>query len=525
MNGTKKQAIYVDVEDDITTIIGKIKSSSADNIALVPPKRIGVLQSAVNLKLLARAAKDRHKSLALITGDSALATLAATARIPVAKNLSSEPVLADIPKFESKDEVIEGESTPQIIVKNTGDNRSDSAAVQAIIDDDKIGKKDDEFKPRKKNSKKVPNFGKFQKWIIVAAVALVSIIGLLVWLLIFAPHLTIKINAKTSDEKIDQPIFVVLNDETNVSESRIRAVVPDPVKKTSEIEFVATGKRMVGGKKATGKAKLECTMPAGSGSCSIPNTINGYVVSSQVGGIAGGSSIDVTLTAAEEGAKYNSSGFTDTVFYTKAVVGQISGGEDKISETFVQQSDIDAVAEKLKSDTESSNMKTDLESRFTNDVRAIPDSFSISIGTISSSPAVSEATNPDGKAKVSVEVIYSMFGLKNDDINDMLMASATKKLQGKDGQGVFDDGFNGFQLLSYQATDNGGSARLVTTAKIGPAINDEKLKEEARGKKQNEIKEQLEKINGIDNVEVEFFPFWLSSIDDTNRITIEKSGF
>jgi len=47
-----KDVIYIDVEDDITAIIGKIKASSEKIVALVPPKRVGVLQSAVNLRLL-----------------------------------------------------------------------------------------------------------------------------------------------------------------------------------------------------------------------------------------------------------------------------------------------------------------------------------------------------------------------------------------------------------------------------------------------------------------------------------------
>lgn len=523
MSEAKKQAIYIGVDDDITTIISNIKSSSADSIALVPPNRVGILQSAVNLKLLARAAKERRKKLALITGDSTLSTLAAAAGIPVARNLSEEPKLAEAPKYESKDEIIEGEAAPQIIInKNNAKDKTDSAAVQAIIDDDKINQGEDEPSPK---NKKIPNFNKFRKWIIIGSVALVGIVGLCVWLFVFAPHLTININAKTSDEKIDQPIFVSLEGETNVAESRIKAVIPEPVKKTSEIEFVATGSRLVGGKKASGKATLSCTMPGGSGTCSVPSTVNGYIISSQSGGVVAGASIEVTLTAPEEGAKYNSSGFTDDVFFIRAVAGQISGGEDKVNETFVQQSDIDAVTERLKSDTENNNMKSEMESRFSDSVKAIPDSFQINMGTVNSTPAVNEATGAEGKAIVSAEVIYSMYGLKNDDINAVLMSSAIKKLKGKDGQGVFDDGFNSVQILSYQNTENGGSARLVTTAKIGPAINDQKLKEEVLGKKQNEIKEQLEKISGVDEVSVKFFPFWVSKINDVNRITIEKSGF
>jgi len=522
MNESKKQAIYVDIDDDLTTVIGKIKTSSADNIALVPPKRIGILQSAVNLKLLARAATERHKKLVLITSDEALSILAASAKIPVARTLAGEAKLAQAPSFEHKDEVIEGVAKPQVIIKN--DNKGDSAAVQAVIDDEKINKDNDE--PKLKKASKIPNFTKFRKWIILGAAVFVGLIGLLIWLLVFAPHLTINISAKTSDEKIDQPIFIVREVATNIAENKLQAVVPEPVKRTNEIEFVATGKRLVGGAKASGTATVTCNLPAVASCNAMPDTIRGYVVSGKAS-ITGGASITITLTAPEEGVKYNSSGFTENMADYLIIVsaGAIAGGEDKVSETYVQQSDVDAIVEKLRSDVDGSNMKSDLESRFGDNERAIPDSFRIDIGSINSNPKIGDAVGSDSKAKATVELAYIMYGVKNDDLNEVLMAAAVKKLKGQSGQGVFDNGFKFLQVLSYQNTDTGGSARLVTTAKIGPAINDEQVKQDALGKKQNEIKEKLEKITGVESAEVSFFPFWLSSIDDINRITIEKTGF
>ena len=47
-----KDVIYIDVEDDITAIVGKVKASKERIIALVPPKRVGVLRSAVNMRLI-----------------------------------------------------------------------------------------------------------------------------------------------------------------------------------------------------------------------------------------------------------------------------------------------------------------------------------------------------------------------------------------------------------------------------------------------------------------------------------------
>ena len=40
-----KDVIYIDVDDDVTAIIGKIKNTNEKIVALVPPKRSGVLQS------------------------------------------------------------------------------------------------------------------------------------------------------------------------------------------------------------------------------------------------------------------------------------------------------------------------------------------------------------------------------------------------------------------------------------------------------------------------------------------------
>ena len=55
-----KDVIYIDVEDDITAIISKVKASKEKIVALVPPKRVGVLQSAVNLHLLSRGGQARR---------------------------------------------------------------------------------------------------------------------------------------------------------------------------------------------------------------------------------------------------------------------------------------------------------------------------------------------------------------------------------------------------------------------------------------------------------------------------------
>ena len=53
-----KDVIYIDVDDEITTIIDKVRSSQSKILALVLPKRATTLQSIVNMKLLKRSADE-----------------------------------------------------------------------------------------------------------------------------------------------------------------------------------------------------------------------------------------------------------------------------------------------------------------------------------------------------------------------------------------------------------------------------------------------------------------------------------
>jgi hypothetical protein len=89
-----KDVIYVDVDDEITSIIDKLENSGQKVVALVLPKRAASLQSIVNMKLLKRSADNAGKNLVLITSEQALLPLAGAAGLHVAKNLQSKP---DIP--------------------------------------------------------------------------------------------------------------------------------------------------------------------------------------------------------------------------------------------------------------------------------------------------------------------------------------------------------------------------------------------------------------------------------------------
>ena len=88
-----KDVIYIEPEDDITDVIARVKTSKQKVVALVPPKKAGIMRSAVNMKLIARTAKMSDKAVVVVTTDPSLIKLSALSNLPVAKTLSSRPML------------------------------------------------------------------------------------------------------------------------------------------------------------------------------------------------------------------------------------------------------------------------------------------------------------------------------------------------------------------------------------------------------------------------------------------------
>ncbi|HET6622310.1 MAG TPA: hypothetical protein VFG56_00045, partial [Candidatus Saccharimonadales bacterium] len=201
-----KDVIYVDTEDDITSIIDKVKNSEAKVVALVPPKRVGVLQSVVNLKLLTRAAKSADKQPVIITNNQALTNLAATAKLPVAKNLQSKPEMPEITALSVDDEdVINGEDLPVGEHAATAGAATGAVSLNQAVDEleeDEIGKTaaaSAAAKAPKKSDKKsrIPDFDSFRKRIFLLGGLGVLLVAFLVWAIFFAAHATVTITAKT----------------------------------------------------------------------------------------------------------------------------------------------------------------------------------------------------------------------------------------------------------------------------------------------------------------------------------------
>ena len=291
-----KDVIYIDTEDDITAIIGRIKDCKEKIVAIVPPKRVGILQSAVNLRLLSRMADNSDKHLVLITNNKALIALAASAKIPVAKNLQSKPEFPEIAALEvdDDDDIIDGKQLPVGELVKTVDHSVDSDDDEEESDKDISTyhkpvhhfKKDtieddieeidiegeneldpskipstlvtpgarkpiiDEITDEPKKKVKIPNFSRFRKRLFFGSIAGIAFICFLVWAIGFAPAATVIITAKTTSAPVSMALK--LNSDstpTDVTKNTIQTITKT-LKKDVSVDFTATGKKDVGEKAA-----------------------------------------------------------------------------------------------------------------------------------------------------------------------------------------------------------------------------------------------------------------------------------
>ena len=527
-----KEVVYIDINDDITSVIDKIKQSSEKIVALVPPKQVGLLQSAVNLQLLARAAKSVRKYVVIITTKEALMKLAALAKIPVAKTLQSKPVLVKLPDQSIEDEVIDGDNMP------IGELAKTAPATKVKTDDvivdptDPI-KLDDQAKETPTKPAK-----KFHKVKLIALITgLVGTAGFLVWAIFFAPKAAITIATKTKTINIDKTVTLIedsskVNHEKNIIHSQVQRL-----EKTRSLEFEATGEKNVG-EKATGTVRIKTdpltilvyglTVPTGtqiksSGGLIFTTNRTGVIAKGDATALNG---IDIPVTAIEGGEKYNGIsgsatigiGNVSSVTFTSAT----AGGTDKVVKVVTKQ-DLETAQTKL-SQSDNEAVISELKNKFDASAIVVKESFVAEAGEAKSSVAVDNEA-PEGKAKLEQTVKYSMIALVRTRLVEYLNYVALLQETGtKIKQKVYETGENSVQFSDFSNKEGVVSVKVFAHLRVGPEVDVEEVRQFAKGKSYGEIQDQYEKIEGIERVTVDFWPMWVRRVpDNADKITVKIS--
>lgn len=551
-----KDTIYIDIDDEITAIIEKVRASEQKIVALVLPKRASVLQSIVNMKLLKRSAEGAKKSLVLITTEAGLLPLAGTVGLYVARNLQTKPAIpavdgVDADEVETLDEPeddvdfdpSEAAETPvgDLAVSSSvplvGQAAKGSDAIETLeLDDDVSGddagaaavKEPKAKKPKKDKKLAVPNFDSFRKKLLLAVPILVALIILLVICANALPKAEIVLTTDTSSVNSNLAVTLDTTLKTpNIAKQTIPAQL-QKLDKSGSQQVASTGKKN-NGIKATGKVTLslpdcsvsQVTVPAGTGV-----TANGFTFitqadanlqSVQIGQTCKNSQFpdfstaSVNVSAQAGGAQYNIGAASFKVSGYPGVAASSSsamvGGTDNIVQV-VAQSDIDSATQKITAQN-SDSVKQQLKDQLKH-AGLFPIDATFAAGTpntTSSSKAGDEAST----VSVSQTTSYTMFGVKEADLKKLVDADIKDKID-PSKQSILDEGLSKASFKVNSASATGAQLSISTVATAGPDLNVEKLKTQLGGMKAGEVKDTLGSDPGVSNVEVHLSPFWVTSV-------------
>ncbi len=559
---TGKDTIYIDVDDEITGIIDKVRGSHSKIVALVLPKRASMLQSIVNMKLLKRSADESKKNLVLITSEPGLMPLAGNVGIYVAKTLQSKPEIPEGPERADSgpEDVLEDDDTVSPAAAPASAAVSNRAAPESPLDrsrtvgelagsaamDDTIElDNDDDGKdnipgasaagPQKPHDKKlaVPNFNKFRLVLVLAGVGIVLLAVLAYVAFAIMPKATISI--QTDSQSITSSTIVTLKTGDATTLNVKEGIVPakqQQVQKTVTEQVAATGQQN-NGEKATGSV----VMSAGACSADVPDTIpagtgvssGGVVFITQEAAdfgptISGGKcsfkSGSISIEAQNAGAKYNIAAGSFTVAGHTGVTASSSdatdGGTDDIIK-IVTQADIDSATQKISSQDATAS-KTQLKTDLTN-LGYMPVEATFNTGQ----PQTKTSANAGDKAdnvSVTQTLTYTMLGAKQEDLKKIIADDVSGEIDTKK-QKILDYGL-GDVVFGVQSQPSDGAVLTMQVAAIaGPELNSEDIKKQVAGKKANAAETLIKQNPGVTDVTVKYSPFWVSAVPSkTSKITV-----
>lgn len=549
-----KKTIYVDVDDEITAVIDKVRSAKESIIALVLPKRAAVFQSSVNMKLLKRSVDQDGKKVVLITSEASIMPLAGLVGIHVAHNLNAKPF---IPKSAMSDqkEPLEVSATDEPIeidpnapigsVTSLGRFGEGALAAEKVepepIEIDNRPKVEDDAaavsaamrsksKSKKNNKLKVPDFNKFRVLLFAGGGLLVLSLIFAWWALFIAPKATVTIKGETSDASLEFDITADTKATTLDEEDAIVPAKSKDLKKTDTEKVSATGQKDKGNKASGTMTLKNCsssdgavTIPAGTGVSSGDFTfITQDSVTLDPSLFTGSGSCktdtkEVGVIAQNGGDKYNISARSYSVAGYNGVVANgsaMTGGTSQLVKV-VSAADIDQAKQKLTSRQASAadELKSSLKA---DGYIGMNETLTTNTPTFTPSPAVdSEAA----EVTVTSETTYTMIGIKQSDIKTLIEKEAGKKLD-TSKQKILDDGLADaiFQIGAKKGTKIEFGVRTKVVA--GPDVNQDEIAKEIAGKKRGEAEQLISARPGIKEVKIDTKPFFNYKVPKkTSKIT------
>lgn len=535
------EIIYLEPDEEITSVIDKLKQSKANRLSLVVPREATLLQSVVNLKLLLKEAESLEKKIAIITADKIGRNLAAQVGITVFESVKNQQPIYQPPAPEiTSHDIIEIDAQERLKQPPRKPKGLHVHHFQEDVAPD-LAQVREQFPPQKKKSEPMRKFAisRIINWrkafkIILYLIIAAAILGLGSLIFIW-PKVNIKIKVKA--ENYQQTL------ETQISGSNVSAG-EDIYKGTlielnqdKEEKFPTTGKKNLGGK-ATGTLTIynywdsnAQTFKAGAKFSSSSKT---FISKSSVqvpgtsirgGNIVAGTA-SVEIEAENPGEDYNIKAGRFTIVGLPAaqqekIYGEAAkdlGGGFTKEVQIVSQSDYDLAKQKV-----SQELIKELEEKLTQaaaGMEVLEKAPQYEESGVQTSVKVDDEAN-EFTLKISERLRAIVF--QQDDFRKFIVGLVEKQIP-YDKMITF--GANDKIDPIVDSTDYDQKLlklKINITGKLTSRLDIDKIKKDLKSKNNTQIEQYLQNINGVEGFEIRYWPsWWLKRISSYQKaLTIE----
>jgi len=556
-----EEILYLEPDEEITSVIDKLKKVKAQSIGLVVPREATLLQSVINLRLLSKEAHFLNKEIAIVTADKIGRNLANQVGLTVYGSLKDET-----PLFRAKESLNPNINTSEVIeLEDRSEHRSTkgvkvhhfqdgygikpSPTQQKALDDLKVEDEPEIERVEKdleNEAEVMPNFeqksvynktvemtrinvsrdlgSKTHKgakriiWMILAAILI--LIGSVSFLLLPRAEVVVSVLAKD----LSQNTQLVISQEIEKPDTLKKVFPGTLVKVTRETKekFSTTGQKNIGEKASANillynswdssprvfAAGTKFTSSSKTFLASTAFTIPGTAI--KEGNLVPGT-VNIKVEAEKPGAEYNIKAGRF------AIVGLPAAQQEKIYG--VAQADlIGGISKQVQvvSKEDYENAKKKLIDSLTNDLATELKSKAqgreiIEKSVNSIEPEIISSAKIDEESKefeMSVKVEAQAMAIDRDGLKDYLVEGLSDQVPA-DKMVAIANNEDIVLSVSKLAYDEGEIQMDVkVNAKIAPRISEQKIREGAVGKSIGVVRENLLNIEDIENVEVTVSPSW-----------------
>lgn len=550
---------YLEPEEELFSIIDKIKSSQENSVALIVPAGLSALRSIINLRILREEAVSTGKNISIITSDSLIRKLAQQSGLRI---LEKEAVIAEETQNKEKIEPsfikpMEGKKMMSDIVvfSRKAEEPKPAREVEEPEPEPSVEKKfappqdfTDQFEEEKEKNfeglfekpsfvktparvsrpKHKPSFRFFIKKRIVATLVVIVLIVGGFFLYFVLPKAKIVIDPKKEVIRFETEIVADKNiNSVIVSDNAVPGQVFQlemedsrkfPTTGEKELEEKAKGKIMVYNQYSSSPQSLVKTTRFLSESGKLfrlveTTTIPGATVEE---GTIIPSSKEVEVEADEAGESYNIGpskftipGFEGTPkyagFYGESSESMSGGAKGKMR--VATKDDIEGATEILALELKN-KVEKEFNKKIPSELKLLKDSQKLEVIESTSNP---KADEPGKEILISVKVRAWGLAFRERDIFDLIEKSIGDKISE-----------NKFLISSsikvdYKKTEidlEKGKAVFYCNVEADAAwnVNKDEIKNNLAGKDEIEVRKYLSSLSEIDGAKVIFWPFWVKKI-------------